>query len=411
MRLGKKARYALLAVVSALALLVALGWWRIMAQTPRAAITSPTPTATISTPTIIPEPISLYRGNAQRSGAVNVTGVPKLAGVAWRKQVGEAGFSSPVYVDGVIYLGTNRGDLLALDAESGDERWAFTAVGGNAGPVAVAGDVVYVGLGTTAGGMGLYALDRHAGKPLWDFQTNSPIWLTAPLLYDGKVYFGDQNGVFYAVDIGTHREVWRMETGRSIYWNAAADNGMVYFTGMGMMYAVDARTGKERWHSRSSVDWSPLAIESGVIYAGALDNGISAIDAQTGKELWRFRDVMTDRANWSAPTVLDGVVYAGNRTGYMYAFDARTGAQRWKFKADAPPTSDPLIANGVLYFGVGSHGNTHAEQDQRDVYAVNAQTGAALWTFKAQGEVFNGPALSTQKVYFLTAAGILYALQ
>jgi outer membrane protein assembly factor BamB len=382
-----------------------------MAQTPRATNTSSTPTATISPPSPIPEPISLYRGNAQRTGLVNVPGVPNLAGVAWQKQIGEAGFSSPVYVDGVIYLGTNRGDLLALDAESGDELWTYTEVGGNAGPAAVAGNVVYMGLGVTAGNMGLYALDRHTGKELWNFQTSSPIWLTAPLLYDGKVYFGDQNGVFYAVDIGTHREVWRLDTGRSIYWNAAADDGLVYFTGMGMMYAVDARTGKERWHSRSSVDWSPLTIASGVIYAGALDNGFAAINAQTGDELWSFRDVMTDRANWSAPAVADGVVFAGNRTGYMYAFDARTGAQRWKFKADAPPTSDPLIADGVLYFGVGSHGNTHAEQDQRDVYALNAQTGAALWRFKAQGEVFNGPGLSEHKVYFLTAAGILYALQ
>src|ERR1051326_6526031 len=144
------------------------------------------------------------------------------------------------------------------------------------------------------------------------------LWLTSPLLYDGRVYFGDQNGVFYAVDIGTHREVWRVETGRSIYWNAAADNGMVYFTGMGMMYAVDARTGKERWHLSNSVDWCPLAIESGVIYAGALNNRFAALDAQTGRELWSFQDVVTDRANCSDPAVASGVVYAGNRTGYMY---------------------------------------------------------------------------------------------
>jgi outer membrane protein assembly factor BamB len=109
------------------------------------------------------------------------------------------------------------------------------------------------------------------------------------------------------------------------------------------------------------------------------------------------------RADWSPLTIESGVIYAG-------AFEAGTGRLIWKFKADASPTSDPLIANGVLYFGVGSHGNLTPEEDQRDINAVNTQTGASLWKFKAQGEVFNGPALSTQRVYFLTAAGILYAL-
>ena len=61
------------------------------------------------------------------------------------------------------------------------------------------------------------------------------------------------------------------------------------------------------------------------------------------------------------------------------------------------------------YLGVGSHGNMHADQDQGCLRSERA-AGAALWTFKAQGEVFNGPALS-HRVYFLTAAGIVYGLQ
>src|SRR5262249_16166180 len=155
----------------------------------------------VSTPVAIPEPISVYRGNAQRTGLASGHGVSHLTGVAWQKQIGQAGFSSPVYADGAIYLGTNSGDLLAFDAPSGEQRWAFTSVGGNAGPVAVAGDLVYVGLGDVgSSGMGLYALNRRTGNQEWAFPTESPIWLTSPLLYDGTVYFGDQAGDFYAVD-------------------------------------------------------------------------------------------------------------------------------------------------------------------------------------------------------------------
>jgi hypothetical protein len=38
------------------------------------------------------------------------------------------------------------------------------------------------------------------------------------------------------------------------------------------------------------------------------------------------------------------------------------------------------------------------------------RTGVLRWRLELQGEVYNGPALDAQHVYFLTAAGLLYAL-
>jgi eukaryotic-like serine/threonine-protein kinase len=354
----------------------------------------------------------LYRGDQHRDGFVSSGGVPMFREIAWQKNIGEAGISSPLYADNTIYIGTNRGEMLALDAKTGDELWAFKSVGGNAGSPAVKGNIVYSGLGLDeAGGMGLYALNRQTGELLWSFSTKSPIWLTSPLIVGDKIYFGDLDGTFYAVDIKTHQKVWSIDVKRSVYWNAAADEGIVYFTALGSMYAVDANTGKQLWQISTSRDWSPLAVDNGMVYAGDLNHKFYALDGKTGKEIWTFKDMPTDRANWSAPAVADGVVYAGNRTGYMYAFDSKTGEQLWKFKADAPPTSDPLLANGILYFGVGSHGNESAGEAKGSFYAVDISSGKALWTFTAKGEIFNGPAISESSIYFLTARGILYSLQ
>jgi outer membrane protein assembly factor BamB len=353
----------------------------------------------------------LYRGDQYRTGLITATGVPKLTGAAWQKNIGEAGVSSPVYVDGTIYVGTNRGEMLAFNATTGDRKWAFTSVGGNASSPAIEGDVVYVGLGLDPSDTGLYALNRQTGEQLWAYKTTSPIWLASPLIFNGKVYFGDLDGNFYAVDTQTHEKVWSINVNRAVYWNAAADNDTLYFTASSGLYAVDANTGEQRWQVSKGADWAPLAVDNGVVYAGNLNHQFYALDGKTGQELWTFKDTPIDRANWSAPAIADGVVYAGNRTGYMYALDGKTGNQVWKFKADAPPTSDPLIANGVLYFGVGSHGNESAAEDEGSFYALDTASGKALWQFKSKGEIFNGPAISESSIYFLTASGLLYSLQ
>src|SRR5262245_29132445 len=250
----------------------------------------------------------LYRGDAQRTGAYDMPGVPSLSGTAWKASVGEAGFSSPVYADGIIYIGNNWGEIRAFDAKTGAERWAFTSVGGNASPVAIADGVVYAGLGTPESrGMGLVALDGQTGKQLWAFKTDGPIWLCAPLLYNGPAFFRGLNGVFYSVDSKTNQELWRVTTNRAVLWHAAAEGDAVFFTASEKMIALDALTGKQKWQISIGTNWMPHAVQNGLVYAGDGNHRFYAIDAQTGKEVWTFKDTTTNRAAWSAPAIANGV--------------------------------------------------------------------------------------------------------
>ncbi|MFN8419294.1 MAG: PQQ-binding-like beta-propeller repeat protein [Anaerolineae bacterium] len=353
----------------------------------------------------------LYRGSAGRTGVYDLPAVPALRGLAWKSSVGEAGFSSPIYAAGSVFIGTNRGELKAFDAATGDQQWNFSKAGGNASPPAYADGVVYAGLGIVEGRMGLYALDARTGDQLWLFATDSPIWLSAPLIHDGAAIFGDQNGVLYSVDLISHKERWRADKRGAVLWFAAAEGDSIYFTAGSILYALDAASGDERWNVRLSSDWMPLAVADGTVYAGDARNSLHALDAATGEEVWTFKDRVTSRGSWSAPTINDGVVYAGNRTGFFYAFNAKTGEQLWKFDAQAPATSDAVLANGILYFGVGAHGSTSADQTKAYFYALDAATGAEVWKFEADGEIFNGPAISEDQIYFVTAANDLYALR
>ena len=86
---------------------------------------------------------------------------------AWTYKTGGAVLSSPIIVDGVVYVGSEDKHLHAIDAVTGKEKWKLaseTLI--DASPVYDDG-VVYIG---TDGGV-LYAVNTTTGKPKWQFET------------------------------------------------------------------------------------------------------------------------------------------------------------------------------------------------------------------------------------------------
>jgi outer membrane protein assembly factor BamB len=347
--------------------------------------------------------VILYRGNQGRTGVYADTGVEVFAGVRWQQHIESPAFGAPVFAAGVIYVGTQVGDLHAFDAETGVELWASEPTAPNLSPIAIADEVVYVGSSD-----GLHALDSETGEQLWIFPTDSPVWFTAPLILEDTVYFGSGDGLFYAVDREVGEEVWHFEAGKSIFWYAASEDDLIVFSAQDMLFAIDD-TGEEVWSIRRSADWMPLAVSDGLIYAGS-GNTIFAINLEDGEQAWGFRGDSSSRSVWSAPVVADGVVYVGHSSQHVYALDADSGELIRKIETDDWATADLVFADGILYFGVGAHGNVDVTADS-SFYAVDANTGEELARFTAKGIILNGAAVGGGAVYFMTEAGELYALE
>ncbi len=137
--------------------------------------------------------------------------------------------STPVVVDGVMYITTAWSKVLALDAATGKPLWTFDpAVPAPAGfkaccdvsnrGVAVWNGQVYVG---TVDGR-LIALDAVTGKPVWSINTvdesKSYTITGAPRIVKGKVIIGSAGseyvtrGFISAYDAATGKQVWRFYT-------------------------------------------------------------------------------------------------------------------------------------------------------------------------------------------------------
>jgi len=130
----------------------------------------------------------------------------------------------------------------------------------------------------------------------------------------------------------------------------------------------------------SSLLATPTVV-NGVIYVGAMDGYFYAVSQTTHQVLWSeflatvtipascgpgVRGILATAAVSINSTTGQLTVYVNSPDGYLYALDAATGAVDWKGLID-PPTypigyyysySSPLVANGNVYVGISSCGNS-----------------------------------------------------
>jgi hypothetical protein len=113
--------------------------------------------------------VPMFRGNPARTGEMPGPGPDDSGGIAeiWRAKIGNQSTSSPAVVDGVVYVGSDDGNLFAVDAVDGTERWVFATGEWIESSPAVVDGVVYVG----SGDKNLYALNAADGTERWRFAT------------------------------------------------------------------------------------------------------------------------------------------------------------------------------------------------------------------------------------------------
>src|SRR5690606_7516392 len=140
-------------------------------------------------------------------------------------------------------------------------------------------------------------------------------------------------------------------------------------------------------------------------------NTVVALDRLTGETRWTFNGPRSIAVEWSAPVVTDTAVYIGHSSSNLYALDKATGEELWFTSLADWPTADPILANGLLIVGVGSHGMEVELDHPGVVYALDAATGEIRWTFGVEGLIHVGAAIEHGTVFVTTMAGMLYALR
>ncbi len=152
-------------------------------------------------------------------------------------------------------------------------------------------------------------MDPNSGLPKWTFKTDKYIDSSPAVDNAGNVYFGSEDGKFYALD-NLGELLWTYTTGGEIYSSPAVDNaGNVYFGSEdGKFYALD-NLGELLWAytTGDSIYSSPAMDNAGNVYFGSADGNFYALD-NLGKFLWSY----TTEGDAGDAAIGDGTLYFGN---------------------------------------------------------------------------------------------------
>jgi outer membrane protein assembly factor BamB len=169
--------------------------------------------------------------------------------------------------DGRVYVGSGVGDavkapaIVCLDAANGDLKWKHEQPLPVWGAPAMRGDLVYFGLsngrinesGSPPRGEVL-AVNAHSGEKVWRFVAGDGIH-GQPAVDRSRVYFGSRDNHVYCLDRGTGRLCWKLDTGNPVVATVglarSADTGAIasvyVLADGGQVFCLGPWSGKVLW--------------------------------------------------------------------------------------------------------------------------------------------------------------------
>jgi len=343
----------------------------------------------------------MFMGDARHTGiaATASTDITKLKPV-WRHRLAAEISASPVVAGNLLYVAAENGNLYAFDLTTHKQVWLYHAEGGTGSTPAFADGRLYV---LSRDGY-LAALDAATGKALWRFRTGGEarfgvpggygmpktdgitpdpwdFWLSAPLVQDGRVYFGSSDHHVYALDAITGQEAWRFEADDSIHAAPALSDGRLFIATWGTtLYALDAATGAKLWDFQGGKDAdtgifqgfsAAPTVDGDTVYIGSRDGYMRAFDTADGKLRWAY-DAEKSWVLATAAVDADNLYFPTSDTTIFVALDKRTGQEKYRTDTRVWTYTSPVIAGDYVFAGTMTG----------DLYGFDKRTGKIVWHYQ-----------------------------
>lgn len=338
--------------------------------------------------------------------------------VVWSSSVGDGvehydSQLKPVIVGDKLFVASRKGVLTAFNLADGSELWSIDIRDGAKAPMfgaishwwngrnaKVAGGVGFgydkIYLGTEDGEV--IAFNPETGERVWSVFVGGEV-LTAPVAGEGYVLVNTGGGRLFALQPDTGEQRWMHETEnailtlRGISQVTPAGGGIIYGTGSGKVGVLIADKGVPAWEESIAiakgstdlariidVDATPI-VQNGTIYAIAYNGQLVAMELRTGRIIWK-----RDYASFRAMSLVDGVIYVVDSTGKLYAVESTSGTEVWSQPVlHKHFVTAPSIYKNFVVVGDGE-GNLHW---------FNRQTGEYMARHEYDGSGFFSEGVST----------------
>jgi len=356
------------------------------------------------------------QGNVNRNGQYHQNGITSNAAVRWTFDLGGSVKSSPVSVDGTVYVGGSDG-FYAIDALSGSQQWKISIPEGVESSACVVDGVVYFG----ANDEKMYACTTN-GTVQWSVDTGEPILSPVAVAYSNV--FAAVGGTIHGFSVVDGSNTFTGISGY-MYERAAvalSEKYAVYgHSSSSSSCALELRTGKlkKSYTGYGSYCRNSGVVRDGIVYqafAGGVFQGggvqYAGLNAYVISNLYdrAWREILEghlpedERTGcFSQPGVWSNQVILGMDSGNLYSFDMADGTCTTNYFAAADAIRSPITVStldNMVYFG---------SWDDR-IYGMDATTGTKKWEVATGGNVDTAICVDNGRLYAGSDDGLLYCL-
>ncbi|WP_267983414.1 outer membrane protein assembly factor BamB [Flocculibacter collagenilyticus] len=262
---------------------------------------------------------------------------------------------------GNVYIGSENGEMFALSSETGELLWHTKVKGEVIAPVAFGEGLIFVH--TAAGN--IIALHPDNGEQRWIVEQEiPPLSLrgsSAPLFNNGGVIVGSATGKVSAVIASQGVTAWETPIAEA---KGATDlarlvdvdtqpkvvgNTLFSIAYNGNLVALEIRSGRVMW-KREYASYVDFTYDSSNLYVTDSQGHVFAIDAQTGIEKWSQTGL--SNRGVTGPEVVSDYVVVGDNEGVAYLMAKADGKFVSKVELDDSGLFVPAKSAGkqmILY--------------------------------------------------------------
>ncbi|MFA5688063.1 MAG: PQQ-binding-like beta-propeller repeat protein [Kiritimatiellales bacterium] len=367
-----------------------------------------------------------FQRNAQHSGAGDLIAADGFR-LAWSTPLNRCvNVASPVVENGMLFMAVDadgragESGVIALDATTGRILWHYKTRSAVKCSAAVKDGMVYI---STMQGM-VIAINALTGGKIWEYdfelnRTSRAAWnYAAPVVSDDIVYTGPGDK-FTALNRFTGVEIWETFTNagskpKGCYMHPAIGSDLVYLSipyQYGLI-ALDRVSGEKIWENKKNHASSAPVVDGTALYYPH-ERSLACLDAATGDVRW-LKPLSASGASWglSSPAVSDKKLFIGTPDGKILCLDKNTGEAQWTFsgagtapiflggRGRAPAIAgSPVIAGETLYFGAPSG----------RFIALDFNTGTEQWSYDLRTPIGSSAAVSGNAIFITGIDGTVNA--
>ena len=274
-----------------------------------------------------------------------------------------------------VLLGTENGDVVALDAETGDVVW-HTEVNNEvmSDPAVGEGRVV-----VHTGGGKVISLDAETGEEQWEYEYQTPMLTvrgaSAPAIISGGIVVGDSNGSGMVLIADSGQQAWTQPIGKpsgstelerlaDVDAKPATQGTTLYMVAFnGELVALELMSGEVRW-KRDYKAFENMLVTNGRIFLTDVKSHVYSLDQSGGIERWSNTELFGRKL--SAPAWHRGNIVVGDFEGYLHWLDSETGniVGRYEVGGDGVYVA-PVVDNNIMY----------VQTRDGDIIALDTQSG------------------------------------